>query len=51
MKRRMKAASKLLDKNKVIMAKKYLLVQPDPNWPRIDRILNMEQVRIDKKTG
>jgi hypothetical protein len=28
-----------------------LLVQPDPQWPKVDKILSMEQVRIDKKSG
>ncbi len=51
MKRRLKAAHKMMDKNRVIIAKKLLLVQPDPSWPRVDKILNMEQVRVDKKTG
>lgn len=26
-------------------------MQPDPNWPKVDKILTMEQIRIDKKTG
>lgn len=41
----------MLEKNRVITSKKYLLVSPDPKWPRADKILNMEQIRIDKKTG
>lgn len=31
--------------------KKCLLVQPDQMWPKIEKILSMEQVRVDKRTG
>jgi hypothetical protein len=43
---------KILDKNRVgASGKKYLLVQPNPHWPKVEKILSMEQVRVDKKTG
>jgi len=51
MKRRLKMAQKMFEKNKVSTVKKYLLVQPDPNWPKVEKILTMEKVRMDKKTG
>ena len=51
MQRRIKLAQKQMDKNKISIVKKYLLVQPNPEWPKAERLLTMEQVRTDKKTG
>jgi hypothetical protein len=51
MKRRIKMIERMQDKLKVGSGRKYLMVQPDPNWPKVDKILTMEQVRVDKKTG
>jgi hypothetical protein len=51
MKRRIKMMERIQEKNRVGAARKYLLVQPDPQWPKVDKILTMEQVRVDKKTG
>jgi len=31
-------------KNKAIALKRMILVQPDPSWPRVDRLLGMEVV-------
>lgn len=52
MKRRIKMMERLQDKTRIgTGGKKYLLVQPNPTWPKVEKILSMEQVRIDKKTG
>jgi len=50
-KRRIKMIERMQEKFRVGTGRKYLLVQPDPNWPKVDKILTMEQVRVDKKTG
>ena len=39
------------DKNRIGSNKKFLLVQPNAQWPKVDKILSMEQVRVDKRTG
>jgi hypothetical protein len=51
MKRRIKMIERMQDKLKVGSGRKYLMVQPDPNWPKVEKILTMELVRVDKKTG
>lgn len=51
MKRRLRMADKMQEKNRVSTVKKYLLVQPNPQWPKVDRSLTMEHIRTDKKTG
>lgn len=30
------------DKNRVLQSKKYVLAQPNAEWPRVDKILTME---------
>lgn len=51
MKRRIRMIEKVVEKNRVNTAKKYLLVQPDPKWPKVERLLTMEHVRTNKDTG
>ena len=52
MKRKIKMIEKLHDKTRIGQGgKKYLLVQPNQSWPKVEKILGMEQVRIEKKTG
>lgn len=28
-----------------------MMVQPNSQWPKVEKILSMEQVRVDKRTG
>lgn len=42
---------KIQEKNRVSTAKKYLLVQPNTSWPKVDKSLTMEHLRTDKMTG
>lgn len=51
MKRRLRMIEKMQEKNRVSTARKYLLVQPNPNWPKVEKILTMEHIRTDKHNG
>ncbi len=51
MKRRLRMIEKIQEKNKVNTARKYLLVQPNPNWPKVEKILTMQHIRTDKQNG
>lgn len=51
MKRRLKMVERMQEKMRIGQGKKQLMVQPDPQWPKVDKILNMEQIKVDKKTG
>jgi hypothetical protein len=42
MKRRLRMVEKMQEKNRVITSKKCLMVQPNPIWPRVDKLLTME---------
>lgn len=42
MKRRIKMMERMQEKNRIGQGRKYLLVQPDPQWPKVDKILSME---------
>eukprot|EP00347_Sterkiella_histriomuscorum_P013411 403364808 len=51
MKRRLRMVEKAHEKNRVSTVKKYLLVQPQAEWPRVDKSLKMEHIRSNKETG
>lgn len=52
MKRRLKLMEKQMEKNRVNTSKRYLLIQPNSQWPKVDKqLLTMEKIRIDKNTG
>lgn len=42
MKRRLRMIEKIQEKNRVIASKNYLMVKPNPQWPRVEKILTME---------